>query len=379
MAGSLWHRFPTLLIARRNLTRTRLRSLLAMLGIVIGVLAIASLGVFGSTLQTSVTGSLGDIGNQLVVSPSGQNNVTYLTDQDVRDITRVAGDASVIPVRQGVATLDVHGTSQRVTVYGMERPAGAYNASEGRIPDPLRSGALVGATLADNQNLQAGDSIAVDGKTYRVRAVLESQQAFSPINPDGAVILPLRDVEGTGYSSVVVTADTGPAANETAIAIRAALNEREKRVTIFEFGNIVQQIRSVFNAVNLFLIGIGSISLVVAGVSILNVMLMSAIERREEIGVLRAVGYQRTDVLRIMLAEALLLGVIGGGIGAVLSVAGGLVINQFIVGDWSAVFTVGNLFYILVALAFGVVTSVLSGLYPAYKSANERPVDALRK
>ena len=379
MARSGWHRFPVLLIARRNLTRTRLRSLLAMLGIVIGVVAIAALGVFGATLQAQVTGSLGDIGNQLVVSPAGESGVETLSERDVRDVERVADDATVIPVRQGVATLDVRGVERRVTVYGMDHPGGAYVAAEGRIPEPLRSGALVGAALAEDLGVEAGDSIAVDGETYRVRAVLEPQQVFSPISPDGAVVLPVRDVAGEGYTSVVVAAETGEAANETAVAIRGALNDRGERVTIFEFGTIVEQIGEVFEAVNLFLVAIGSISLVVAGVSILNVMLMSAIERREEIGVLRAVGYQRTDVLQIMLAEALLLGSIGGVVGAALSLGGGLVINHLIVGDATAVFTLSNLFYIVAALAFGVVTSVVSGLYPAYKAANERPVDALRK
>ena len=375
---SLWHRVPVLLIARRNLTRTRARTALAMLGIVIGVVAIAALGVFGATLQTAIAGSLGDIGNQLIVSPSGEDGVTALTDRDVREIERVVRGASVVPVRQAPATVSVRGDSRGVIVYGMASPGEAYTAADGRIPEPLRSGAVVGASLAADLDLDPGDSVTIDGETYRVRAVLESQEAFSPVNPDGAVVLPLRDVDVAGYTQVVVTAESGEAANQTAVAIRSALNDRETRVSIFELGQIVDQIGSVFQMVSLFLVAIGSISLLVAGVSILNVMLMSAIERRAEIGVLRAVGYQRTDVLKIMLAEALLLGTIGGVIGAVVSVGGGLVINQLLVGDATAVFTVANLGYIVAALGFGVVTSVVSGLYPAYKAANEHPVDALR-
>lgn len=379
MSRSLWRRFPVLLIARRNLTRTKVRTGLAMLGIVIGVVAIASLGVFGATLQASITGSLGDIGNQLIVSPSGEDGVTSLSERDVQEIERVAGDASVVPMRQSLADLSVRGEQRRVTVYGMEEPGAAYVATDGRIPDQLRSGAVVGASLAEEFDIDAGDSISIDGDTYRVRAVLESQEVFTPVNPDTAVILPVREVSADGYTQVVVTAESGQAANETAVAIREALNDRETRVSIFELGDIVNQIGAVFETVQLFLVAIGSISLLVAGVSILNVMLMSAIERREEIGVLRAVGYQRTDVLRIMLSEALLLGAIGGVAGSLLSLGGGLVINQLIIGDATAVFTVSNLGYIVAAFGFGIVTSVVSGLYPAYKAANEHPVDALRK
>ena len=377
--GRLWRRFPVLLIARRNLTRTRARSVLAMLGIVIGVIAIAALGVFGATLQASITGSIGDIGNQVVVSPATDEGVEYLTERDVREIARVSGDAAVVPVRQNVTTVAVRGETARVTVYGMASPGDAYEATSGRIPDTLRSGCLVGADLAERLDIETGDSILVGGQTYRVNAILESQQQFSIIDPGSAVVLPPRDVPGEGYSQVVVTAESGQAANDSAVAIREALNDREERVSIFELGDIVAQIGEAFSAVNLFLVGIGSISLLVAGVSILNVMLMSAIERREEIGVLRAVGYQRLDVLRIMLAEALLLGAIGGAIGTVLSLLGGVLINQLLLGDPMAAFTPTNLGYVFTALGFGVATSLVSGLYPAWKAANERPVDALRK
>jgi putative ABC transport system permease protein len=90
------------------------------------------------------------------------------------------------------------------------------------------------------------------------------------------------------------------------------------------------------------------------------------------------VGYQRRDVLKIMLSEALLLGLVGGAVGAVLSLGGGLVIAQVILGDATSALTPINGLYILAALGFAVVTSVLSGLYPAYKAANEEPVEALR-
>jgi putative ABC transport system permease protein len=162
------------------------------------------------------------------------------------------------------------------------------------------------------------------------------------------------------------------------MAIRDALNGREERVTVTELGSLIDQINQTFQVVNTILVGIASISLLVAGISILNVMLMSTVERREEIGVLRAVGYQKRDVLKVMLMEATLLGVSGGLIGVVLSVAAGLAINHYTVGDAMAVFRLANAWYVGAAFTFGVVTSVLSGLYPAWKAASEEPVEALR-
>nr|WP_324666281.1 FtsX-like permease family protein [Haloarcula sp. CK38] len=105
---------------------------------------------------------------------------------------------------------------------------------------------------------------------------------------------------------------------------------------------------------------------------------MSTVERREEIGVLRAVGFQRRDVLRVMLAEALLLGIFGGLVGIVLSLGAGLLINHLVLDDALAVVQPESIGYILLAFAFGVLASVVSGLYPAWKAASEEPVEALR-
>jgi putative ABC transport system permease protein len=375
----LYRRFPTVLIARRNLTRTKARTALAVLGIVIGVVAIASLGVFGAVLQTAAVGSLGDIGNQVVVSPNPEAGIEELTERDVRAIRRASGDAAVVPVRQDRARVTYAGTTTVTTAYGIENPDDAFAASSGRIPDPMRGGALVGATLAENLDVRVGNSISVDNRSYRVRAVLESQGGISPLNVGGGVVVPVESVNGTGFQQVVVQTETGDEANATAVEIREALNDREERVSIFEFSDITEQIGSFFDTLSLFLIAIGSISLVVAGVAILNVMLMSTIERREEIGVLRAVGYQRGDVLKILLAEASLLGVIGGLAGVGLSVVAGVAIAEVAVGDPAVALEPNAAVYYLAAFGFGVVTSALSGLYPAWKAARERPVDALRK
>jgi putative ABC transport system permease protein len=106
LAERIYRRVPTVLVARRNLSRTTARTLLATLGIVIGVVAIASLGVLGTTLQTAAVGSLGDIGDELVVSPNAEADVESLTERDVRDIRRVSGDATVVPVKQSTVTVE---------------------------------------------------------------------------------------------------------------------------------------------------------------------------------------------------------------------------------------------------------------------------------
>jgi putative ABC transport system permease protein len=374
----LYRRVPAFLMARRNLSRNRLRSALATLGIVIGVLAIAALGMFGTTLRAGATQQLGDIGSEVSVSPNFDEGVRELDERDVDAIERAAGDAAVVPVKQDQKTIRRGRQSAVVTAYGMENPGALYNATDGRLPERFRQGVIVGSGVADRFELEAGNSLTVDNTTYRVTAVLEEQDGISLVNPNNAVILPPTEFEDDGYSQVVVATESGREANATAERIRESLNRREERVSIFELASITENIDEFFGIINAFLIGIGSISLVVAGVSILNVMLMSTVERRGEIGVLRAVGVQKGDVMRMILSEAVLLGALGGVVGAVLSVVAGLVLNWFVLSDPLVTFRPVNLMYVVLAVLFGLGTSVLSGLYPAWKAANEPPVEALR-
>jgi len=380
MLEPLQRRFPAVLMAWRNLTRTKMRSLLASLGIVIGVLAIASLGMFGVALQYSFSQNLGDIGNQVTVSPNRDAGVDNLTQRDIRGIRRAAGpDVTVAAVKRNAETVS-YGRGENATelVEGLERPGAVYNTSEGRIPEPFQSGALVGSDIAEEHDLQPGSTITINGTSVRVRAVLASTDSFSVLDPGESVVVPASSVEQEGYQSVFIETESGTQANETATAIREELNSREERVRVNDLSSAVDRVNQQFQVINTVLVGIASISLLVAGISILNVMLMSTVERREEIGVLRAVGYQKRDVLKVMLTEAVLLGIVGGIVGVLLSFGAGLAINYEVVDDPTAVFRVTNGVYLIAAFGFGVVVSILSGLYPAWKAASEEPVEALR-
>jgi putative ABC transport system permease protein len=384
----LWRRAPTFLMARRNLSRARTRTALAVLAIVIGVVAIASLGMFGVAFKEAQLETIGSIGSDLQVFPTEQKDTPRLTDRDLDRMERVTGDVGLVPLKQQSMRTDTD-PPDIVTVYGVEEPAALYEVKAGSIPGNWRNGALVGATFAERRDLEPGNKLELrrtvvrDGEettvteTYRVQAVLADEGQAQIARPNNAVVLPMSEFESDGYTQVVVRTDGAVEANETAMAIRNALNGREEHVTVFERAEVSEQIDEVFAQINLFLIGIGAISLVVAGVSITNVMLMSVIERKQEIGVLRAVGYHRGDVLRIMLAEAALLGVVGAVLGTVVSLGVGALVNGLLLGDPLA-FSVEGLRYAVVGFGFGIAASVVGGLYPAWKAATAEPVEALR-
>jgi len=370
---------PAVSMAARNLRRNRVRTALAVLGVCIGVLAVAALGIFGNVLALGAADAIGDIGTQVVVSPNADAGVESLTDADVADIRRAVGGPAVVPLYSDNAIVSGQSDQQFATVYGVEEPALAFEAAEGRLPERHRQGAIVGADVAEDLGIGAGDTIGIAGRQVRVVAVLVESQTFSPVQPDGAVFLPESAFSADGYAQVLVVADSGESARAAADDIREEVNAREERVDLFELAAIVDEVNNFFSLLSTFLLGLGAISLVVAGVSILNVMLMSTVERRQEIGVMRAVGVTRRDVLRVLLSEAGLIGAAGAAAGTLLTVllVAGLVAFTPEV-DASLALDPTNGYYLLLALGFGVGVGLVSGAYPAWKAANERPVEALR-
>jgi putative ABC transport system permease protein len=370
---------PAVSMASRNLRRNRVRTVLAVLGVCIGVLAVAALGIFGNVLALGADDAIGDIGTQVVVSPNADAGVESLSAADVASIRRAVGEPAVIPLYSDSATVARQGDQTFATVYGVEEPALAYEAAEGRLPERHRQGAILGAGIAEDLGAGAGDTVEIAGSQVRVIAVLVESQTFSPVAPDDAVFLPESAFSADGYAQALVISDSGAEARAAADAIREEVNARQDRVELFELAALVDEINEFFGLLSTFLLGLGAISLVVAGVSILNVMLMSTVERRQEIGVMRAVGVARRDVLRVLLAEAGLIGAAGAAAGTLLTVllVAGLVLATPAV-DAALVIDPTNGYYLLLALVFGVGVGLVSGAYPAWKAANERPVEALR-
>lgn len=372
MDGGLW-RFPALALAWRNLRRNRLRSVLAALGIAIGVFVIVVLGVFGTVLQLSASQELGGIGNQVIVSPSQETQADALTPRQVQGVERAAvGRGTAVPVYVENGLVGAGGSQSPAQIYGIDNPAALFSGRGGSLPAQHRGGAFVGNSLANSLDLQVGGTVDVDGQTYRVVGLLASSEDITPIQPNNAVVLAEREFTG-GYDQAVVVADSPNDATAVASEIRQQLNVRTEQVDIFELSELLATISEFFTLLNRFLIALGSVSLLVAGVSILNLMLMSTAERRGEIGLMRAVGIHRESVLRLLLAEAALLGAIGGLSGAVLSGLAALLLWVVTPVGLDVVLVWRNASYL-----FGITVALVSGAYPAWKAAGERPVEALR-
>ena len=377
MSGGIWQ-LPALALAWRNLRRNRLRSILAALGIAIGVFVIVVLGVFGTVLQLSASQELGGIGNQVIVSPSDDTQADALTPRQIQTVERAAvGRGTAVPVYIENSLVTAGGERSPAQVYGIDNPAALFTGKDEPLPARHRGGAYVGTSVANSLDLQVGRTVEVEGEQYRVVGLLASSEDITPIQANSAIVLAEREFTG-GYDQAVVVADSPNDARTVAAEIDAQLNVRTERVDIFELSELLATISEFFTLLNRFLIALGSVSLIVAGVSIFNLMLMSTAERRGEIGLMRAVGIHRESVLRLLLAEAMLLGAIGGFLGALLSGLAALLLWAVTPVGLDVVVVARNGGFLVGGFLFGIVVALVSGAYPAWKAAGERPVEALR-
>ncbi len=388
-------------IAKRNIKIHLLRSSLAMLGIVIGVVAIASMGILGNSLVLSVSDSLKTVGDSVIVTPhvgstmggfgggaAGSSSIS-ITEQNFEQIKRASAPNVAIPVLQ---------TSDRMKlgVGSDDIVAAIYGLRPDDVPELLKlkeggysrgdSGCLVGSTFADDHNVKVGSRIAIgtdgDKGTLRVTGIIEERGMAFDVNTDSAIVV-TKDwfdqiYNRNDYDSVVVKVKNLDDLPSVKTAIENQMNKRDKIVDVMDTRKTMETIFEAFGQITTFVSAIGGISMLVAGVSILNIMMMSVTERIKEIGIMRSIGAQRKEVMSMFLYEALILGVVGSLIGGAMSLLGGYAISALLLETTKYLFVASSLIHIVYGMSFGIVISLICGIYPAWRAANLNPIDALR-
>lgn len=391
-------------LAMRNLQRHWVRSLLAGIGIMIGVFAIASLGLLGNSLVILFSGMITDVGDTLVITPhlAAASGDPFdprsavgagIAERDLARITKAAGPNQVIPVVEAGERLEVRDRGGYAILLALksEHLPLLLSVREGVFPRETGVGVLVGALLAEEYDIAPGHIINVGGEPARVVGVLEERGMAIDINPDYAVVVThgwFADRHpDPGYTRILVK--VGDIGSMAAVKedIDFQVNRQRERFDILDSREILDLFYSTYDAITLFLLGIGGVALLVSGVSILNVMIISVTERTKEIGILRSIGTLRGQVMRMFLYEALVIGSIGSILGGVLSIAGGyylsVVVADTLTSSFSTVpdvrvFDLQGIGYIVLGVFFGILVSCLSGLYPAVRAVRIRPIEALR-
>jgi putative ABC transport system permease protein len=388
----------------RSVRLNFLRSLLASIGIVIGVVAIASMGMLGTNMQLIVKNQLTAGINTIVITPdvvrsepgsfgTQGTTVTGITESQLKDIRDAAGTNEVIPIDRTTTQFSIGSNDGRGSIMGLDLTdmKNIMNVSEGSTPRG-ESDAIVGATIANRFNLKIGTrikigepNISVTRPVVRVVGILPTigLSSSNGINTDNAII-----VSDTWYSAqfggdqvydqVNVNLKDVSTLSAVETAIDNKVNRNKDVVRISDASQRVTSVSSTLSSLTTFILAIGSISLLVAATSIFNVMMMSVSERVQEIGILLSIGTETGEVRRMFLYEAFILGIIGAIIGGILSIVIGYSVVSAMIGNTAYFFLPESIIYVPAGMLIGVVVCVASGLYPAWKASNMDPIEALR-
>ncbi len=396
--------------AWRAMTANKLRTFLTMLGMVIGVGAVILMLAIGQGAQVLVRQAIASMGSNLFIVlsgfstaagvRSGSGNVPTLTVRDARAIAELSSIAAVAPMQPGSSQLVYGSNNWNTQVYGTTpsyldvrdwRLASGYAFTDAEMRSASRV-ALVGQTVV--QQL-FGDEDPV-GKTLRIRnspfvvigVLARKGQSMDGRDQDDTVLVPLTAAQRTLFGSqfpdsvrmILVQAASDQMMVRAERAMTELLRERHR---IPEGGDLDFTIRNLSavadvqaqttKVMSLLLGAVASVSLVVGGIGIMNIMLVSVTERTREIGIRMAIGARRRDILLQFLLEAIIVSVVGCFIGVLLGVGGALLVTQT-TGTYVVVTAASVLLAFLVAAAVGV----FFGFYPARKAAGLKPIDALR-
>ncbi len=377
----------------------KFRFALNLIGILIGCAAVTGLVSITQGLSDSVGGQLQVFGPQnVMVVPGGMSATSFgsstLTYKDLTTIKNVPHVAAATPIISNrVVSYTIKGKTYRGSTYGLtdefQQLNTSFDVAEGRAFSRSDNGVvIIGANIAWPQDeetpiLEVGDRITLHTRvgdlektlTVRVLGVLTKQGSTFGVNLDDAIALPLRDAQqffetGNEFSFIMAQADSIDNVAAAAAGIKAKLGKGYSAVTYESAKATMDQVLGSIQAV---LGGIAAISLVVAGIGIINTMTISVMERTREIGVLKAIGSKSRDVMLMFITEAVLTGIMGGILGVLLGFSLSGVIGSFI-----GISSVPSLVNGLLVVGFAVVTTTLSGLYPAWRASNLNPVEALR-
>ena len=392
----------------RSVRLNLMRSILASIGIVIGVVAISSMGMLGTNMQLQVKDQLSSGADTIVISadavrmgPTGSSSsssstatATGITKTQLNKIKLAAGSTNkLVPIYSTNTQFTLASTPGRSTVYGLNPDdiTKFLTISNGTNIAGIND-ALVGSTFATNFNLKIGNRIRIGKETDASRPVLRIVGILAPrgmssdnVNTDNAIIVSddwyTNQYGGKDiYRQVnVIVKDINSIPDvETAIDTKLNTDKKTPVVRISDASSRLSGITSSLSSITTFILAIGGISLLVAATSIFNVMMMSVNERIQEIGILLSIGTEKGEVRRMFLYEAVILGILGAGIGGIGSLIIGYSVVSYMIGTTKYFFLPASIMYIPLGMAIGLVVCILSGLYPAWKASNMDPIDALR-
>ncbi len=399
---SLVNILESIRIATAALTGNRVRTLLAMLGVIIGVAAVILLISVGSGVRDEITGQVEGLGSNLIFvlpqrldqtgATSGGGNPFAIRKQfrneDAELLTRRLGSqAIVVGVVQSRGTLRAGNrrTSANIAA-GNDQGEQVFNATLAGGRHYTRSewitGARVialGATVRDSLFPGAdpvGERVELNGQTFTVVGYYKAKGGSFAGNEDNQVFIPSTTGQrllGTDILTQIVVKAVDPReVRQLQFRVRQLLAPKfGEELSVFTQEQTLGVLSTLLSTLTAMLAGLASISLLVGGIGIMNIMLVSVSERTREIGIRKAVGARTYDILTQFVIEAVLLSVAGGALGVLVGWAGAIVLDEWVP-------TQLTLWAIALAFGFSAGVGIFFGVYPAWKASRLDPIDALR-
>lgn len=398
--------------ALESLSGNKMRSGLTILGIVIGVAAVIAMLAIGQGAQSQITGSINGIGTNLLFVFSGNQtadirNPEPLTTADMEalsDPLRAPDISAVSGVISGNFTLSYAGEESSTSVDGITpdyMTIRNYNVTEGEsITDEHLLGrasvVVIGPDVADNlfgrKDGVVGETIRIANQPFKVIGLLESKGGGSFGSQDNVALIPFSTAQARlikrqtqqEVDVIYISAASPEVVKQASDEVTEILRDRhnisygEDDFTVFTQEDILTTANTITNVLKIFLSGIAAISLLVGGIGIMNIMLVSVTERTREIGLRKALGARRRDILLQFLTESALLSLSGGLVGIVLGYLIAFAVGKIATMSGTPFEPVVGIDGILLATIFSTIIGLFFGLYPANRAAALEPVEALR-
>ena len=388
----------------------KLRSFLTMLGIIIGVASVVLMLSIGQGVQNKINESIASMGSHLFIILSGASSSSgvrvatgsapTLTIQDAKEIAQLSGVTAVGPTMPGSAQVVYNSSNWNTSIMGITtdylrvREWGlttGQNITDQDLREEARY-AILGQTVVTNlfgSSSPMGQTIRIKNIPFEIIGVLDSKgQSLDGRDQDDVIFVPLTTAQRKLFGSqfpdsvrfIMVKADSDDVMDRLERSMTRLLQVRhhilregDEDFTIRNLAAVAESAQTAGQAMSLLLAAISSISLVVGGIGIMNIMLVSVTERTREIGIRKAIGAYERDILLQFLLESILISATGGLIGLGLGVGGAYLVTHF-----SPITTSVSLSSIIISLSVAVGVGVFFGFYPARKAARLKPIDALR-
>jgi len=378
-------------MALRSIKGNKLRSALTMLGMIIGVSSVIILVSIAQGSAKNVTSQINQLGTNLLTINTFGTDIA-LTEDKISELSKLNGVNALSPVVSGRVNVKKDRTTSQVTMTGTNASYSSVRdtkVSTGRFITDLdieyrQKIAVIGSDTASTffgADNPVGQYLQIDGTSFKVVGVLVSKGSSMGQSGDNVVIVPLstgqRLVKSTTINQVYLQGKSEDqmdlVMNEVERAMASLYPNKSDSYSVTNQQDLMDTMSSISDTMTMMLGGIASISLLVGGIGIMNIMLVSVSERTKEIGIRKAIGAKSRDVLLQFLIEAVVLSGVGGIIGIITGVGLGKLLSSIL--NLSVSFTSSVM---LLSFLFSLAVGVVFGVFPANKASKLNPIQALR-